>query len=62
MFELFHGQGRGDLLIKITVETPVDLNEKQKSLLREFSELENDSNSPRKQTFVDKLKVFFSKS
>jgi len=57
-----HGQGRGDLLIKITVETPVDLNEKQKNLLREFAEMESDSNSPRKQTFLDKLKVFFSKN
>lgn len=55
-----HGQGKGDLLIKVTVETPVDLNEKQKSLLKEFAELEKESNSPRKQTFMDKLKVFFS--
>ncbi|NDD57964.1 MAG: molecular chaperone DnaJ [Chlamydiae bacterium] len=56
-----HGQGRGDLLLKIIVETPVDLNEKQKDLLKEFAELEKESNSPRKQTFMDKLKGFFSK-
>lgn len=56
-----HGQGRGDLLIKITVETPVDLNQKQKDLLKQFAEMEKDSNSPRKQTFSDKIKVFFSK-
>jgi molecular chaperone DnaJ len=55
-----HGQGKGDLLIKVIVETPVDLNEKQKSLLKEFAELEKESNSPRKQTFMDKIKVFFS--
>jgi len=57
-----HGQGHGDLLIKILVETPVDLNEKQKDLLKQFASLENESNSPRKQTFMNKLKVFFSKN
>ena len=56
-----HGQGQGDLLIKIMVETPVDLNEKQKSLLSQFAEMEKESNSPRKQSFLEKLKVFFSK-
>ncbi|MBI2812592.1 MAG: molecular chaperone DnaJ [Candidatus Melainabacteria bacterium] len=55
-----HGRGRGDLLVKVIVETPVSLNEKQKNLLREFSELEKEQNSPRKRSFLDKLKVFFS--
>lgn len=55
-----HGQGKGDLLVKTLVETPVGLTEKQKTLLREFGELEGDQNSPRKRSFLDKLKVFFS--
>jgi len=55
-----HGHGKGDLLIKIIVETPVGLTEKQKELLREFGETEGDHNSPRKRSFFDKLKVFFS--
>jgi molecular chaperone DnaJ len=55
-----HGQGKGDLLIHVIVETPVGLNEKQKDLLREFAELEGTQNSPRKRTFLDKMKVFFS--
>lgn len=55
-----HGQGKGDILVKLVVETPVDLNEKQKSLLQEFAELEKDHNSPRKKTFFDKIKVLFS--
>ncbi|MCX6988362.1 MAG: molecular chaperone DnaJ [Chlamydiae bacterium] len=57
-----HAQGRGDLLIKVVTETPVDLSERQKEILREFAAMEMGSNSPRKQTFVDKLKVFFSKT
>ncbi len=56
-----HGQGKGDLLIKVTVETPVGLSSKQKELLQTFAESEGPQNSPRKRTFLDKLKVFFSK-
>jgi molecular chaperone DnaJ len=55
-----HGQGKGDLLVKIIIETPVGLNEKQKELLKAFAELEGTQNSPRKRTFLDKMKVFFS--
>ncbi|HSW87499.1 MAG TPA: molecular chaperone DnaJ [Rhabdochlamydiaceae bacterium] len=55
-----HGQGKGDLLVKIVIETPVGLNEKQKELLKTFAELEGTQNSPRKRTFLDKMKVFFS--
>lgn len=54
------GRGRGDMLVKTSVETPVNLNEKQKELLRQFGELEKEQNSPRKRSFFDKIKVFFS--
>ncbi|MES2344932.1 MAG: molecular chaperone DnaJ [Chlamydiota bacterium] len=56
-----HGQGKGDLFVNITIETPVDLSAEQKNLLKNFAELEGPQNSPRKRTFLDKLKVFFSK-
>lgn len=59
-FPNVHGQGHGDLLVRISVETPVRLNEKQKELLRSFEELESPQNHPRKKTFLEKLKVFFS--
>jgi molecular chaperone DnaJ len=55
-----HGRGRGDMLVKVSVETPVNLNDKQKELLRQFGELEKEQNSPRKRSFFDKIKVFFS--
>ena len=57
-----HGQGKGDIIVKVTVETPVSLSEKQKELLKEFASLETESNSPRKKTFFDKVKVLFSKT
>ncbi len=55
-----HGHGQGDLLVQISIETPVNLSEKQKELLKSFAELESSQNSPRKRTFFDKLKSFFS--
>lgn len=55
-----HGQGKGDMIIKVAVETPVGLSQKQKDLLKQFSELEGDHNSPRKRGFLDKLKSFFA--
>jgi len=55
-----HGQGKGDLLIKVVLETPVSLSNKQKELLTEFGELEKAENSPRKRGFLDKVKSFFA--
>ncbi len=55
-----HGKGRGDLLVRIIVETPVDLNDKQKEILQAFAELDSERNSPRKRTFFDKIKTFFT--
>jgi molecular chaperone DnaJ len=55
-----HGQGKGDMLVRLLVETPVSLSEKQKEMLRIFSESEGEHNSPRKRGFLDKVKSFFS--
>lgn len=56
-----HGQGIGDLMIRIQIETPVQLSEKQKELLNAFKELESEQNHPKKKGFFEKLKVFFSR-
>ncbi len=55
-----HGHGRGDLLVKITVETPIGLSEKQKELMKAFAELDAGQNSPQKNSFLDKIKRFFN--
>ena len=39
------GSGRGDLFIDIQVKTPVNLNERQKEILREFAEIEKSKKS-----------------
>jgi molecular chaperone DnaJ len=54
-----HNQGEGDLLVRVSIETPVRLSEKQKELLAKFAALETESNSPRKKNFFDKVKSFF---
>ena len=59
-FPNVHGQGHGDLLLRISVETPVKLSEKQRVLLRSFEELETPQNHPRKKSFLEKIKAFFS--
>lgn len=58
-FKNVHGHGKGDLLIHIHVETPVNLSAKQKSLLEDFQQTETESNSLERKSFLDKMKVFF---
>ena len=57
------GGAQGDLLCRVVVETPVNLNEKQKQLLRELEESfggpASDKNSPRSKRFFDGVKKFF---
>lgn len=57
------GGGVGDLLCRAVVETPVNLNKKQKEILREFQEslgLKGDnSHSPRQKSWFDGVKDFF---
>lgn len=53
----------GDLYIHVTVETPINLSEKQKKLLREFDETVQkhaEKHSPKHQSFMDRMKNLFS--
>lgn len=54
-----HGHGTGDLLIRLRVETPVNLSSKQKELLKEFQDLQTEQNNPKAKSFLDKIKCFF---
>lgn len=58
-FPNVHGQGRGDLLVRIFVETPTHLTERQKELLRQYSEEEGPANLPQRKSFLDKIKGLF---
>lgn len=59
-FPNVHGQGQGDLLVRITVETPTHLTDRQKEMLKEFGETEGVDNLPKKKSFMEKIKSFFS--
>lgn len=59
-FPNVHGHGRGDLLVRIFVETPTGLSAQQKELLQRFSELEMPNNLPKRKGFLEKIKSFFS--
>lgn len=59
-FSNVHGHGKGDLLVRIFVETPTRLSEKQKQLLEEFSALEGPANLPKRKGFLDKIKDLFA--
>ncbi|WP_295164714.1 molecular chaperone DnaJ [uncultured Buchnera sp.] len=56
-------RSKGDLLCRVVVETPVNLNEQQKYLLNElgnsFNGFRGDKNSPRSKRFFDGVKRFF---
>ncbi|OUX44280.1 molecular chaperone DnaJ [bacterium TMED277] len=58
------GNSFGDLYIELVIETPVNLNQKQKDILKEFEEtLYSDSNNnPAHNDFFSKVKRFWEKS
>lgn len=56
-----NGQGIGDEEVRVVVETPTHLSEKQKQLLQEFSELSGEKANPMASSFMDKVKKLFSK-
>jgi molecular chaperone DnaJ len=50
------GSGRGDHYVKVNIEVPKKLNEKQKAILREFAELSGDEAHEQRKSFFDKMK------
>ncbi|MCB1213083.1 MAG: molecular chaperone DnaJ [Chlamydiia bacterium] len=59
-FANVHGRGKGDLLVRISVETPTNLTPQQVELLKEFSQLEHPNNLPKKRGFFEKFKSFLT--
>ncbi|MES2905786.1 MAG: molecular chaperone DnaJ [Pseudomonadota bacterium] len=52
---------RGDLYVQIMVETPRNLNAKQRELLEQFSETEKDNTHPESSGFFARMREFFEK-
>jgi molecular chaperone DnaJ len=53
---VLQGKGRGDLVVRISVETPTKLTAKQRELLEEFRCLETGEECPQAQGFFQKVK------
>ena len=53
------GRGRGDQYVKITIEVPRNLSQKQREILKEFDTHASEKNYQRRTSFFDKLKNMF---
>ncbi len=53
--------GVGDLLVTVTVETPTDLNSKQKKMLEDFQAISAENNTPEISKFMNKMKNLFAR-
>ncbi|WP_010247851.1 molecular chaperone DnaJ [Acetivibrio cellulolyticus] len=53
------GNGRGDQYVKVQVEVPTKLNDKQKSILKDFAELSGDEVHEQRKSFFEKVKDAF---
>jgi molecular chaperone DnaJ len=56
---VLNGYGRGDQYVKVVVETPKNLNEKQKQMLKDFASTMGDEVYEQRKSFFDKVKDLF---
>jgi molecular chaperone DnaJ len=57
-----HGRGSGDLLVRLIVETPTNLNKEQRKLVEELGRSLGEATHPSRQSFLAKLKEMLKKS
>jgi molecular chaperone DnaJ len=55
------GQGRGDQHVLVTVEVPRNLTKKQRELLEQFAATMGEAQTPRTQSFFDKMREMFGR-
>ena len=53
------GRGRGDQYVRVTIEVPKNLTDKQKEILQEFDSATGEKNYQKRKGFFDKLKNMF---
>jgi len=54
---VLQGRGRGDMVVRIEVETPTKLSARQRELLEEFRTIETGEECPQSQGFFSKIKA-----
>lgn len=55
-----NGHGRGDQILKVTIEVPQKLSTAQKKLLKDFEDASGDNNYPKRKSFFNKIKDAFN--
>lgn len=58
--QMTNSRGRGNQYVKITIEVPKNLSEKQKSVLREFDQTATEKNYQKRKGFFDKIRDVFN--
>ena len=59
-FPFINGRGRGDEILRVTVEVPRNLSAEQKRILGNFEASTGDHNYQKRKGFFDKLKDMFN--
>ena len=59
--QVINSRSRGDLMFRVIIEVPRNLNDTQKDLLKQFGASCNEKNHSKKQTFFEKLEKLFNK-
>lgn len=60
-FKSLRGYGRGDQYVTVVIEVPKKLTPRQAELLRELAEIEGKNVSPKRESFLEKLKSYFAR-
>ncbi|MCC6124047.1 MAG: molecular chaperone DnaJ [Pirellulales bacterium] len=55
-------RNRGDLLVQVHIEVPKKLTPAHEEMLRQLAEIENANVSPKRKSFIEKLKEYFQKA
>ena len=56
---IVNSKNRGDYLLTVIVETPKNLNSKQKELLKELGKITDERNNAKGKSFFEKMKEIF---
>ncbi|MDB2404976.1 molecular chaperone DnaJ [Alphaproteobacteria bacterium] len=56
---ILHSDNRGDMIIRVIVETPTSLSKEQQKLLKQLDETLKESNNPNLNSVFDKIKKFW---
>ena len=58
-FPYINRRGRGDQIVRVTIEVPQKLSGKQRDILKQFEEATSDGNYQKRRKFFDKIKDIF---